>query len=114
MNLVANARDAVEGSGRVLVRTAPAEIARGSESDRLGLVPGRYAALSVSDTGVGMDADTVSHVFDPFFTTKARGSGTGLGLSTVHGIVHQSGGAVDVTSTPGSGSTFRVLLPVAL
>jgi PAS domain S-box-containing protein len=113
MNLVANARDAMPGGGRVSVRTEVVEILRGAESDRLRVRAGAYAALIVADTGAGMEPETVAHVFDPFFTTKARGAGTGLGLSTVHGIVRQSGGAVDVSSSPGQGSTFRILLPVA-
>jgi two-component system cell cycle sensor histidine kinase/response regulator CckA len=113
MNLVANARDALDGGGRVSIATDRATIVRGTESERLGIPPGDYAVLAVADTGMGMDPETVARVFDPFFTTKERGSGTGLGLATVHGIVRQSGGAVDVSSVTGSGTTFRVLLPVA-
>ena len=113
MNLVANARDAMPAGGRVSIRLERVDVARGGESDRLGLPPGAYAVLVVSDTGSGMAPETLAHLFDPFFTTKERGSGTGLGLSTVHGIVRQSGGAVDVSSTLGTGTTFRVLLPVA-
>ena len=114
MNLVANARDALgDDGGRISIRTDVAEIVRGVESERLGIAPGEYAVVSVADTGVGMDAETVVRVFDPFFTTKGRGAGTGLGLSTVQGLARQSCGAVDVASTPGGGSTFRLLLPVA-
>jgi PAS domain S-box-containing protein len=113
MNLVANARDAMPSGGRVSVRTQLVEIVRGVESDRLRVRPGTYAALVVADDGVGMEPETVAHVFDPFFTTKERGAGTGLGLSTVLGIVRQSGGAVDVSSRPGNGATFRILLPAA-
>jgi signal transduction histidine kinase len=113
MNLVANARDAMPSGGRVSIRTELAEIVRGAESDRLAVRPGTYAALVVADTGVGMQPEVLAHVFDPFFTTKGRGAGTGLGLSTVQGIVRQSGGAVDVSSTPDRGTTFRILLPVA-
>jgi two-component system, cell cycle sensor histidine kinase and response regulator CckA len=113
MNLVANARDALPDGGRISIRTETTSVRRGVESDRLQLPPGTYGVLVVTDTGVGMDAEAVARVFDPFFTTKTRGAGTGLGLSTVHGIVRQSGGAVDVASSPGSGSTFRVLLPLA-
>jgi PAS domain S-box-containing protein len=111
LNLVANARDA--GAGLVAIETARTTVERGAESERLHLPPGDYAVLAVRDTGSGIDADTLAHMFDPFFTTKSHDSGTGLGLSTVHGIVRQSGGAIDVSTTPGAGTTFRILLPVA-
>jgi PAS domain S-box-containing protein len=112
MNLVANARDALGEQGRISIRTERAEIARGADSDRLGIPPGDYVALVVSDTGRGMPPEVAGRIFDPFFTTKERGSGTGLGLSMVHGIVRQTGGAVEVTTDPGAGTTLRVLLPV--
>jgi PAS domain S-box-containing protein len=113
MNLVANARDAMPGGGRVSIRTAHVAVERGAESLRLEVPPGDYAAIIVSDTGRGMPPETQARAFDPFFTTKERGAGTGLGLSMVQGIVRQSGGAVDLTSVPGAGSTFRILLPIA-
>jgi signal transduction histidine kinase len=112
MNLVANGRDAVGAGGRLMIRTERVQVAA-PEADRLRIAPGEYAALVVSDDGAGMSADVLARVFDPFFTTKERGAGTGLGLSTVHGIVRQSGGAVDVSSSVGGGSTFRILLALA-
>ena len=112
MNLVANGRDAVGAGGRVTIRTERAQVAA-PEADRLRIAPGEYAALVVSDDGAGMSPDVLSRVFDPFFTTKERGAGTGRGLSTAHGIVRQSGGAIDVSSAVGEGSTFRILLALA-
>jgi two-component system, cell cycle sensor histidine kinase and response regulator CckA len=112
MNLVANARDAIADGGRVSIRTTTTAVSEGVEAERLGITSGEYAVLIVSDTGSGMDADTRALVFDPFFTTKERGAGTGLGLSMVQGIVRQSGGAIEVSSSPGTGSTFRILLPL--
>ena len=113
MNLVANARDAISDGGRVSIRTTTAAVAEGAEAERLGIGPGEYAALVVADTGSGMDDETSARVFDPFFTTKEREAGTGLGLSMVQGIVRQSGGAIEVSSAPGTGTTFRILLPLA-
>jgi two-component system, cell cycle sensor histidine kinase and response regulator CckA len=111
MNLVSNARDA--GARRVEIRTTAARLAAGLESRRLGLAAGDYVALVVSDNGSGMDEETQARVFDPFFTTKHRDGGTGLGLSLAHSVIRQSGGAIEVTSSPGAGTTFRILLPVA-
>jgi len=110
VNLVVNARDAMPRGGRITVATRIAEVpAAGASPERR---PGRYAVLSVRDTGAGMDDDTLRHVFEPFFTTKPEGSGTGLGLSTVYGIARQHGGFVEVESRPSGGSTFRVWLPL--
>jgi two-component system cell cycle sensor histidine kinase/response regulator CckA len=111
VNLVANARDAMPNGGRLVVETADVLITHHAEPAALPVPAGWYVRLTVRDTGEGMDDVTRSRVFDPFFTTKAAGSGTGLGLSTVHRIVTESGGYVDVESTPGEGSAFTILLP---
>ncbi|HVR00570.1 MAG TPA: ATP-binding protein [Polyangia bacterium] len=113
MNLVVNARDAMPGGGQLWIETSDVvldeEHVRGSVG--AGARPGPHVCLTVSDTGVGLDAETRARVFEPFFTTKPRGKGTGLGLSTVLGIVQQSGGHVTVESTPKEGASFRVYLP---
>ena len=113
MNLAVNARDAMPEGGRLTVETA----ALAPDADFLRAYPkarsGRYVVLSVTDTGCGMDQDTVPRVFEPFFTTRGVGEGTGLGLSIVLGIVEQSGGFVTADSEPGQGSTFSVYLPVS-
>lgn len=111
MNLVANARDA--GASRVAIRTTTAKVTHGNDSRRLGVAAGEYVAIVVSDTGSGMDEETQAKVFDPFFTTKHRDGGTGLGLSLAHSVIRQCGGAIEVSSALGSGTTFRILLPVA-
>ncbi|MFN7993864.1 MAG: ATP-binding protein [Bryobacteraceae bacterium] len=109
MNLVLNARDAMPGGGRITIRTANIDLA----DARAELTPGRYVTLSMTDTGHGMDEATSGRVFQPFFTTKKAGSGTGLGLSTVYGIVKDAHGDIWVDSTPGKGTTFTVCLPRA-
>ncbi|MCL4402178.1 MAG: ATP-binding protein [Acidobacteria bacterium] len=110
MNLVLNARDAMPQGGRITIRTGSAEFSR-EEAEAHEVSLGAYVMLSVTDTGQGMDARTMSHLFEPFFTTKEKGKGTGLGLSTVYGIVKQSRGDVWARSAPGQGSTFTICLP---
>ena len=111
MNLVVNARDAMPDGG--LITIAGREETLG-DGNALGLPPGAYACLSVSDTGMGMDEDTLSHAVEPFFTTKGVGKGTGLGLPMVHGLAEQSGGRLRITSRVGEGSTAEMWLPAAV
>jgi two-component system, cell cycle sensor histidine kinase and response regulator CckA len=111
VNLAVNARDAMPEGGRLILETANVEVGAEQAGGVPGARPGRYALLSVSDTGHGMEAEVLAHVFEPFFTTKAPGKGTGLGLATVYGIVQQSGGYVTAWSEPGRGATFQIFLP---
>jgi two-component system, cell cycle sensor histidine kinase and response regulator CckA len=113
MNLCLNARDAMPQGGRIVIETQNVEIREDSYRTRSYGQPGRHVLLSVSDTGVGMDAATLDRIFEPFFTTKEMGKGTGLGLATVYGIVRQHGGFVNARSEPGHGTTFRVYLPAS-
>ncbi len=110
VNLASNGRDAMAGGGTFRVATAAVEL-DGPAARALELQPGRHVSLTVSDTGAGMTPEVLAHVFEPFFTTKEVGAGSGLGLASVHGVVQQLGGAIEVESAPGRGATFRVLLP---
>ena len=110
LNLATNARDAMPSGGRLTLSAAVHEVL--TEDQPLGLARGQYVRLSVTDTGVGMDATTLTHAMEPFFTTKPQGKGTGLGLATARGFAEQSGGALAIESAPGLGTAVSLWLPV--
>jgi PAS domain S-box-containing protein len=112
VNLAVNARDAMKGGGTLSIDTANINIDADVVTDGTPLPEGRYVRLRVGDTGTGMPADIIEHVFEPFYTTKSDGTGTGLGLATVHGIVAQADGTITIDSQPGVGTTFTIMLPV--
>jgi two-component system NtrC family sensor kinase len=112
MNLAVNARDAMPSGGSISIETTEAYITDSSRDQHPKGRPGRFACLSVSDTGCGIPAEAVPHLFEPFYTTKAPGKGTGLGLATVYGVVKQHDGWIDVASEVGKGTTFRIYLPL--
>ncbi|HEY2013965.1 MAG TPA: response regulator [Bryobacteraceae bacterium] len=111
VNLATNSRDALPNGGKLVIETANVDLEDGPSSKNIGVKPGSYVMLAVSDTGVGMEPETRSRLFEPFFTTKAPGKGSGLGLATVYGTIKQSDGQVTVYSQPGCGTIFEIYLP---
>ena len=111
VNLATNSRDAMPRGGKVVIETANVDLEDGPASKNLGVKPGSYVMLALSDTGAGMDPETRSRLFEPFFTTKAPGKGSGLGLATVYGAIKQSDGQVTVYSQPNCGTIFEIYLP---
>ena len=111
MNLAINARDAMPDGGAFVIETGNITMNAGSCSSLIDAIPGDYVMITFSDSGTGMDKETMAHIFEPFFTTKEVGKGTGLGLATIYGIIHQNSGFIDVTSNVGQGTEFKVYIP---
>jgi two-component system cell cycle sensor histidine kinase/response regulator CckA len=113
LNLATNARDAMPDGGQLLIETSNESISGEEGAVDAGMQPGPQVVIAVTDTGVGMDAETQRRAFEPFFTSKEQGKGTGLGLATVYGVIKQSGGDIHIHSAPAAGTTFKICLPLA-